>query len=299
MLVAGHFQRGAVGADMHAGDVGRLHAEGALQFERTVDGGEGVSAAGVVLEGHAGDVKIRAERGCRLVPVGAVAHGAAEAGFALEHVERTGYAFARGERGEQSCFRGVAGVQGLGHRIHAEGLLQARGERRDRGKRVRKAFCIQAVDGGSRGRGAEAADGAGVVPVAIMRAPHGRADARGYLVADDDAAQEGLAARAAFLGHRQGGGDGRRARMVDRVAVDVVHLHGVRGGGVDQRRGSYRGFASEREPRPAAVEVFGERFFQQRRRRRHRAGQERRIPVDHRTLGVMQHFGRNRLRAEG
>ena len=78
------------------------------------------------------------------------------------------------------------------------------------------------------GAGAEAADGAGVVPVAVVRAAHRRADARGNLVADDDRAQEGLARCAACLRERERGSDGRRAGMVDAVAEDVIHLDGVR-----------------------------------------------------------------------
>jgi hypothetical protein len=164
---------------------------------------------------------------------------------------------------------------------------------------MRKARRIQAADFRGCGGGAETADGSGVVPIAIVRAPHGRADARGNFVARDDPAQEGLAARAGVLRHGQGSGDGRRTRMVDRVTVDVVHLHGVRRAGVDQRCGPGGSLAPERKRRAAAIEVLGESLFQQRRRRCQRTGQQRRVPVDHRALGVVQHLGWNRLRAEG
>src|SRR6266542_2502861 len=68
---------------------------------------------------------------------------------------------------------------------------------------LRKACCSPA----------EAADGAGVVPVAVMRPPHRGTDAGRDLVADDDRAKELCSARALRLRQRQRGGDGGRAGM--------------------------------------------------------------------------------------
>ena len=66
-----------------------------------------------------------------------------------------------------------------------------------------------------------------------MRAAHHRADASGDLVADDHRTQEFLAGARAWQRERRG--DGRRARVIDAVAIDVVDLDRVRGGAVDQR----------------------------------------------------------------
>ena len=49
----------------------------------------------------------------------------------------------RRERGGDARLGGAARVQRLGHRIHAEGLLQAGGEGRDRRQRVREALRVQ------------------------------------------------------------------------------------------------------------------------------------------------------------
>src|SRR5438874_2476917 len=81
--------------------------------------------------------------------------------------------------------------------------------------------------------GAEAADGAGVVPIFIMRSAHRRGDARRDLVADDNGAQKRFTRRAPRLGQSEGGGDGRGAGMVDAVSENVVHLDGMRGRAVD------------------------------------------------------------------
>ena len=73
----------------------RKQAHLLLQRQRAVDGGEDMAAAGVVLERHAGDMKILAERRERALPVRAItlAHRAPVARLAFQHVQRTGNAF--------------------------------------------------------------------------------------------------------------------------------------------------------------------------------------------------------------
>src|SRR5205814_9770853 len=87
---------GAVGAAAHALDLRRPQAHLRLEGERAVDGGEGMPAAGVVLERHARDVKVAAQRGERLLPVRAVRHRAPETGLAFDDIGRAVYAIARG-----------------------------------------------------------------------------------------------------------------------------------------------------------------------------------------------------------
>jgi hypothetical protein len=81
-------------------------------------------------------------------------------------------------------------VQGLRHRVHAEGLLEPGREGRDRRERVSEAGRIEAEQLRRRGCRAKAADRAGVVPVAVMRAAHRGADPGGNLVTDDHPAQK-------------------------------------------------------------------------------------------------------------
>ena len=178
ILVARDFLGRAIRTDTHAGDVGRLHAELALRLLRAIDGRKGVAAAGVVLDRHHRDVVHAAERGHRFLPVRPVAHGAAHARFAFDHVERAGDAFTRPGCGEDPGFRRVTRVQGLGHGVHAERLLQRGRHGGAGGERMREAFGVEPVELGGRGGRAERADGAGVVPVLVVRAPHGGADAR-------------------------------------------------------------------------------------------------------------------------
>ena len=138
----GDLERRAVGADAHARDVAGGDAHLRLQRERAVDGGEGVAAAGVVLDRHAGDVEVLAERGERALPVGPAGPSPIarpKPASPSMHVERTGDALGRGERGGDARFGGAPGVQRLGHRVHAERLLQAGGKGRDGGERVREA----------------------------------------------------------------------------------------------------------------------------------------------------------------
>ena len=204
-----------------------------------------------------------------------------------------------GERGGDAGLGGVPGVQRLRHRVHAERLLQPGGEGGDGRERVREAGPVELEQLG-RGRcGAEAADGAGVVPVLVVGAAHRRADAGRDLVADDHRAQECFAARATGLGERERGRDRRRAGVVDAVAEDVVDLDRVRGRAVDQRRGTHGRAPAQREARIAAIELLGERALEHRRRRDHCAGEERRVPVDHRALRVVQHLRRDRFAAGG
>src|SRR5207247_11356005 len=56
-------------------------------------------------------------------------HRAPETGLAFDDIERAGDAFARGQRRGHAGLGGTPGVQRLGHRVHAEGLLHARAER--------------------------------------------------------------------------------------------------------------------------------------------------------------------------
>ena len=125
-FVARNFLGGAVAADADALDLARRDLHAALQRQRAVDGGEGMAAAGVVLEGHAANVECLAQRRKTLIPIRPVRHRAAEARVALDHVQRPGDAFLRRERGGDARLGGAARVQRLGHRIHAEGLLQGR-----------------------------------------------------------------------------------------------------------------------------------------------------------------------------
>ena len=123
-----------------------------------------------------------------------------------------------------------------------------------------------------------------------MRAAHGRPYARGDLVADDHAAQERFAVQLPRLPECERRCDGGRAGVVDAVAKDVVELCGMRGGAVDERRSAGRGGPAERKPGTAAIELLREPFLEQRGGRKACARVERGVPVDHRTLGVMQHF---------
>ena len=112
-----------------------------------------------------------------------------------------------------------------------------------------KRVAIELEQLGRRGRGAEAADGAGVVPVLVVGAAHRGADAGRDLVPDDHRAQERFAARAPGLRERERGRDRRRAGVVDAVAEDVVDLDRVRGRAVDQRRGAHGRAPAEGEAR--------------------------------------------------
>ena len=115
---------------------------------------------------------------------GLVAHRAAEADCITSSEPVT--PSRAGERRGDARLGRAPGVQRLGHRVHAERLLQAGGEGRHGGERMRELLAVELQRLGGGGGGAEAADGAGVVPVLVVRLAHRRADARGDLVADHD-----------------------------------------------------------------------------------------------------------------
>ena len=140
------------------------------------------------------------------------------------------------------------------------------------------------------GGGAERADRTRGVPKTIVRGHHRYTDACRDFIADDHCTQKTLAGSIAGLRCRERGGNGRTAGVVARVAVDVVELDRMRRGTVDQRRDACGGAPSLPQPRSPAIEIFGERLLQQRRRRAQAARQQRRIPIDHRTLRVMHYF---------
>ncbi len=117
LAVARDIEGRAVGRDMDLRDVAGRPAGARHQGERPVDGREGVPAAAVVLERHRRDVEDPAEAFAGAVPVGAVAHGPAQARLAVDRVERPRHAFARGQRREHAGFRGAPGVQRLRHRV--------------------------------------------------------------------------------------------------------------------------------------------------------------------------------------
>ena len=131
-----------------------------------------------------------------------------------------------------------------------------------------------------------------------MRAAHRRGDARRDLVAHDHRAQKRLARCAAGLSEGERGGDGGRARVIDAVAEDVVHLDRMRGRAVDERRRAHRGAPAQGEPGFAAVELFGERALERSGGRDHGAGKERRVPIDHRAFCVVQQLRRGPPRAK-
>ena len=288
-----HLQGRPVAADAHARDLLDGHAHPRFQRKGAVDGGEGVAAAGVVLESHLRDVEVLVQRGERALPVRVAAHRPTEARFAFHDIERSGQALCCCEGRGDAGFRGAPRVHGLGHRIRAKRLLQAGGESGDRGERMGEAPSVEAEQLGRGARRAETADGSGVVPVPVVSAAHGRGDARGDLVADDHRAQELLARGAARLRDGERSGDGRRPGMVDALAENVVHLECVRGRAVDERRGSYRRAPAQGEMRVTEVQLPGESALEQHRRRNHGSGKQRGVPIDHRAFGVVQHIGRD------
>jgi hypothetical protein len=89
-------------------------------------------------------------------------------------------------------------------------------------------------DRGRRRRGAERADRAGGVPEVVVRGIDDNADAGGELVARHHRSEEQFAAGMTILRGGQRRGDGRRARMIERVTVDVVEFDRVRGAAVDE-----------------------------------------------------------------
>ena len=86
--MARHIQRRLISSDAHPLDVRRKHAHLLLQRQRTVDRGEDMATAGVVLERHAGDMKILPERRERPLPVRPITltHGAPVARITFQHI---------------------------------------------------------------------------------------------------------------------------------------------------------------------------------------------------------------------
>src|SRR5256885_15147917 len=85
--------------------------------------------------------------------------------------------------------------------------------------------------------------------------------------------------------------------MVDAVAIDIVDLDGVRRRAVDERRGPHPGEPAVGEARSAAADLIRERMLEESRGRNHRPRKERRVPVDHDSLRLVQYLRRDRLTA--
>ena len=197
----------------------------------------------------------------------------------------------RGLRGQHPRFGGAASVQGLGHRVHAKGLLQTGGKGAHRGQRVGIGAGRQAVQGGGRSGRAKAAHGAGVVPMFVVGAAQGGTNAGGYFIACHHGAQQVQARGLGLLGHRPGRGNGGCARVVNGFAVNVIKLHGVGRRAIDQRGGAGGGGAAQRQAGAAMVQVVGQSLLEQGGRFAHRAGQQGGVPVDDGALGMVQHLG--------
>ena len=265
-----------------------------LQSQRAVDGRERVAAADMVLEGQPRDVEVAAQRGADLRPVGAVAHGLAQAGLAFQHVERTAHAAGRQLRGQHAGLGGAARMQRLGHGLGSEGLLQPGGERGGQRQGVREGVFIQAQQAARRRGRTEAAHRPGVVPEPVVRPAHHHADAGGDFVAQHHRTQEVGAGGLRGLRRRKRRRNGGGTRVVHRIAEAVVHLGGMGRRAVDQGCGTRGGRAAQGQACIAPVQVFGHRGLQHLNRRHGQAGIERGIPVDHGALRVVQHFGRQR-----
>ena len=132
-----------------------------------------------------------------------------------------------------------------------------------------------------------------------MVAAHRRADARRDFVTDDHRAHEGRAGDAARLRQCQRGRNGRRARVINAVAKNVIDLSRVCGAAVDEAGRARSGTLPECKARAAVADFFSQRFFKQRGGRQHRARPERGEPVDHGAFGVARHLGRDGLVAVG
>src|SRR5882672_9842908 len=113
-----------------------------------------------------------------MLPVRVVTHSSAVARFALHDVEGSSDAFGSGKGRGDAGFGRAPRVHGLGHRIRAERLLQAGGESGDRRERMREVLCVEAEQFGGGTRRAEAAYGASVVPVVVVRTAHSGGDPR-------------------------------------------------------------------------------------------------------------------------
>ena len=211
-----------------------------------IDRGKCVAAGRVVLERHVADVECaRIIERAREIRV--VAHRRAEAARTLEDIERAGDAAFRGQGGHQSGLGGMARVHGLAHAVRAKRLLQSRGQRAGCGQRMRATFGIQAQHRRRRGRRAKGADRAGRVPEIVVGRLDDDADPGRQLIPGDHRAQEQVAVRVASLRDRERGADGRRARVIERIAIDIVELDRMRCATVDQRCRPRAGSAGRRE----------------------------------------------------
>ncbi len=218
------------------------------------------------------EAKVWPQQPC-LAPVDVLRHRVAEADLALEDVGHAGDALARRQGRHDAGLGGVAGMQRLGHRVGAEGLLEARGEGARGAHGVDELLGIETEDRRRRRGRAEAADGAGRVPVLVVRRHHDGADARRDLVADDDRAHEALAVDLARLSQRERGRDHGATGVIDRIPKNVVELDGVRGRAVDQGCDRRRGALARRvEARAAGADLLVERLDHHGRGRDHAAG---------------------------
>ena len=294
-LQAAYVDRGRVAADADGVDVLPVEPPVVAQLQRRVDGGEGVTAAAVVLKGHAGDVVGLAKPVGGLRPVAVLAHRHAVTDLALEDVLRAHRAALGGERREDPGVGSMRAVHRLGMGERTERLLQPRRHGGAGGDGVGELLLVQLQHGGHGRRGTEGAVGRGHMPVLVMRTPHHAGDAGGDLVTDDNRAQEILARQVVRLRRGERGGDHWRAGMVDRVAEDVVELDGMRGGGVDHRGATQRrGPARREQARLAPADVVDQRLDQSGRRLLDTARRGGRTPVDDSPLGVVEHFVRQR-----
>ena len=230
-----------------------MDAELSLQRQRTIDGGKGVAATSVVLEGHARDMKIAAERGDRCLPVWSIAHGATQAGVAFQNIQRPGDASARHLCRQHTGFCRPSRVQRFRHRIHAKGLLQASGKGADGGQGMRVRRAVELVQRRRCSGGAKAADRAGVVPVLVMRAAQCGADAGRDFVAGDHGFEHLQAVGLLLLADGPSRSDGGSARVVNRFSVNVIDFDRVRGRAIDQGGGARARGTPEREPRLTSV----------------------------------------------
>jgi hypothetical protein len=282
-------------------DVLRREAVLLAQGGDGVEPREDVAAAAVVLEGHGGDGEALVQSRERLLPLaGVLAGGGGEAHRAVQHVGRAGDAGGGADRRERPGVGGVAGVERLAHAGGPEGLLQTAGEGGGGGDRVRGTPGVAAEEEGGRGGSAEGADRAGGVPVAVMARLHRHADAAGDLVAGGDRAQQRVQGRAARLRRGQRRADRGAAGVVAGIPENVVELHRVAGGGVEQRGVAQRArlavHVADRAPRAALGRHGG---GEQGRGRMEAAGEQRGEPVDQRPARVVGHVGRHRPVAPG
>ena len=188
-----------------------------------------MSAAAVILEGHVGDGIGLADIGQRLFPfAGIFAGGGCKTRRAMQHINRTRHTARRCHGRHGAGFRRMAGMQRLGHALSPEGLLQAACHGGASCNGMRGAFRIAIQRDGHRRRGTECADRAGGMPEIVVRGLHRNTDATRYLIPRNHGAQQQIHIRAARLRRCQRCRNGRAARMIDGVAIDIVEFHGMR-----------------------------------------------------------------------